>query len=772
MRRPGVALFLSSLPAVLSAHQAVEISVKDPSGRPVPGATVEASRPGLPKPVRGETDAQGKVHLDLEPGAWTLRITHPAFLALTRRLEVGLGQAHHRTFTLQPYAAATVAVEGKAGVADLSALDEPLNHLLGLATAASEGLVTPAELQARPYQRPGDLMEAVPGLLVSQHSGEGKANQYYLRGFNLDHGTDLSIRVASVPVNLPTNAHGQGYLDLNFLIPELVGRIQYRKGPVFAEEGDFASAGAVDIGYVHALPRPLLTLEGGSFGFRRALFAGSWKAAGGDLLVAQEGVQNDGPWDHPEAFRKTNTVLRWSRAAGALRLSATAMVYGAAWDATDQIPQRAVDSGLLGRFGALDPTDGGNAHRASLAFEVEHSGQGVRDRASVYGVASRLELISNFTGFLDDPSRGDQFRQAERRTYGGFQASRTMDFELGGRPLQVEAGLQGRWDHVPEVSLHHTQARRELETIRKDGVTESLVSPWVQVKAEPTPWLRATLGLRHDRADFKVSSSLPENGGRASASLTSPKLALAFGPWAETELYAAVGRGFHRNDARGTTLKVDPRTGDPAEPVTPLVKATGSELGLRCAAFPRWQWTLSLWRLDLASELVFLGDAGITEPSRPSRREGVEFANTVQLSPRASLTADLAWSKARFTAFDPAGNRIPGAVEGVGTLSLDVRPAPGWQVSAGLRYVGPRPLIEDDSVRAEASVLAQAKVAWEPSPRWKVDLELFNLANREAADIQYFYRSRLPGEPLEGVGDRHVHPVEPRSARLGVTWRW
>ncbi len=759
-------------PALLAVHQAMEVAVKDPLGRPVPGALVEASRPGRAEPVRGETDAQGRVRMDLEPGAWQLRIAHPAYLALTRRVQVGVGSAHHLTFTLQPYAAATVAVEARATVADLSALDEPLNHLLGLATAASEGLVTPAELQARPAQRPGDVMEAVPGLLVSQHSGEGKANQYYLRGFNLDHGTDLAVRVAGVPVNLPSHAHGQGYLDLNFLIPELVGRVQYRKGPVYAEEGDFASAGSVDIGYLHALPSPLLTLEAGSFGFRRLLFAGSWKAVGGDLLVAQEGVHNDGPWEHPEGFRKANTVLRWSRAAGTARFSVTAMVYGATWAATDQIPQRAVDQGRLGRFGALDPSDGGDARRASLAFEFERAADGVRDRAALYGVASRLELFSNFTGFLEDPARGDQFQQSERRTYGGFAASRAVDLTLAGRPLQVEAGLQARWDHLPSVALRLTQARGVHDTVREDRVAESLVSPWVQAKAEPLPWLRATAGLRHDRVDADVASGRAENSGRASASLTSPKLALAFGPFAETELYVAAGRGFHRNDARGATLRVDPRTGEAAQPVTPLVRSTGSEVGLRCAAFPRWQWTLSLWRLDLASELVFAGDAGITEPSRPSRREGVEWANTVQLAAWASLTADLAWSKARFTTSDPAGDRVPGAVEGVGSLSLDLRPAPGWQVSAGLRYVGPRPLREDNAVRSEASVLAQAKAEWQPTPRLRVHLEVFNLADRRAADIQYVYRSRLPGEAAEGVEDVHVHPVEPRSARVGLTWRW
>jgi len=303
MQPSRLLLILPALASALHAHQAVEIIVKDPSGIPLPGVNLELSGSNLTAPLKAVSDASGRCHVDLDPGIYQLRLVHPNFLSFNRRIQVGLGHPHHLAFTLHPYASATVEVVAKASVANLSALDEPLNHLLGLADAANEGIITPAELQSRPYQRPGDLLETVPGLLISQHSGEGKANQYYLRGFNLDHGTDVAIRVAGMPINLPTHAHGQGYLDLNFLIPELVSRVQYRKGPTFAEEGDFSAAGSVDIGYLHALEHPLLTLEAGAYAYRRSLFAGSWKVAGGDLLIAQEGVHNDGPWEHPEDFK-------------------------------------------------------------------------------------------------------------------------------------------------------------------------------------------------------------------------------------------------------------------------------------------------------------------------------------------------------------------------------------------------------------------------------------------------------------------------------------
>ncbi len=767
-RSPFLVLVLAG---TLQAHQAVEVAVKDPNGKPIKGCSVQVTGPALAKPAQGTTDDLGRCQLDLPVGTYQLRLIHQGFLALARTIKVGLGAPHHLAFTLHPYAA-TVEVSAQATVANLSQLDEPLNHLLGIADAANEGIVTPAELQARAYQRPGDLLETVPGLLISQHSGEGKANQYYLRGFNLDHGTDVAIRVAGMPVNLPTHAHGQGYLDLNFLIPELVSRVQYRKGPTFAEEGDFSAAGSVDIGYLHAMEQPLLTLEGGAYSYRRALFTGSWKVGGGDLLVAQEGVHNDGPWEHPEDFRKFSTVVRWSRGDASQRFSVTAMAYGATWDATDQIPQRAVEAGQLGWFGTLDPTNGGQSHRASLSLEFQKQQGETRDRIEAYLIGTRLELTSNFTGWLDDPVNGDQFQQAERRTYGGLHANRAMGFRLFDRPAELQAGLQARWDNIPTVGLFHTLQRQRLHTIREDQVLESSIGAYLQAKIQPLDYLRATLGLRQDRYGFDVQSSLPANSGSTSASITSPKLSLAFGPWAETEFYVAKGRSFHSNDARGTTLKVDPQTGDPATSVTPLVRALGQEVGVRSSAVPRWQWTLSLWRLDLDSELVFSGDAGITEPSRPSRREGVEWANTVQITPWASLDLDLAWSKARFTTFDPVGDRIPGAVEGVGSLSLDLHPAKGWQTTFGFRYFGARPLIEDNTVRSKSSLLAQAKVSWEPNTRWRINLEGFNLANRKAADIDYYYRSRLPGEPAAGVDDIHFHPVEPRNLRLGIACRF
>lgn len=642
---------------------------------------------------------------------------------------------------------ATVEVQVKAGFARTLDLDAPLNHLLGIAEAAGEGVVTPEQVRRRAYQRPGDLMENVPGLLVSQHSGEGKANQFYLRGFNLDHGTDLRTTVAGMPVNLPSHAHGQGYTDLGFLIPELVTALRYRKGAHFAEEGDFATAGAVHLDYAHVLPEKLLSLEGGARGYGRALWAGS---AGG-ILWAAEGVRNDGPWEVPEAFRKSNLVLRWSGAGDSRRWSLTAMSYGARWTATDQVPQRALDAGRLASYGSLDPTDGGSTFRRSLSGHWMQAGPWGSTEASGYLIHQQLRLYSNFTWFLEDPVRGDQFEQLDRRTVAGGELRQRWEGLLGGLPLEVLGGLQVRQDQVTALGLYRTAARSRTSTIREDRVRQGQGALFLQARMLWSESFRSTVGLRADRAVFRVESR-PAYG----ASLLSPKVALAFGPWKDTEFYLNAGSGFHSNDARGV-----------ADGATPLVRARSLEAGLRTAILPAWQSTLALWWLDLDSELVFVGDAGTTEPGPASHRRGLEWANEVRLGPRAVLQLDLAWARARHL----NGDRVPGAVGRTATLQLSLTPWTGAKAGLGLRHVGARDLTEDGRARSKASTLLQASFEHRTGP-WIFGLEAFNLSNARTSDIEYRYVSRLPGEAPAGVEDTHTHPAEPFTLRVRVGWRY
>ena len=670
---------------------------------------------------------------------------------------------------------------GLAGVPGRALADDPPQldpvevtgrheNAVGEWDAASQGVASGKEIAERALLRPGELLEAVPGMIVTQHSGTGKANQYFLRGYNLDHGTDFATWVAGMPVNMPTHAHGQGYTDLNFLIPELVARVQYRKGPYYAEDGDFSSVGSARIDYVDTLPRSLASLTGGSFNYWRALLAGSPAVGGGRLLYALEVQYDDGPWKTPEQLKRLNGVLRYSQGNAGNGFNVTAMAYSARWNSTDQIPRRAVDTGLIDRLGAIDPSDGGRSRRTSLSAEWRQSEDGVSRHASVYAIASRLDLWSNFTYFLDRPSEGDQFEQAEQRTVLGGSASQTWFRHWGERHVFTTVGLQVRRDRLAPVALHDSVARQRTDTVRTDAVTVESIAPYLSSTIEWTEWFRTIAGVRFDQQRFSVASNIAANSGRAGSSIPSPKLSLVFGPWEKTEYFVNWGYGFHSNDARGTTITLDPKTGQAVDRVDPLVRTKGFELGLRSQFAPGLNTSLALWHLTQASELLFVGDAGTTEPSRPSRRYGAEWVSTYMPLPWLTLDASIALTRARFSDDDPAGAFVPGAPQRVASAGLVVGSLGPWSGSLRWRYFGARPLTEDGSVQSQSTSLFNARVGYAVSPGVRLNLDVLNLFGRKADDISYYYTSRLAGEPAAGVNDVHFHPVEPRTLRLSVVF--
>jgi len=639
-------------------------------------------------------------------------------------------------------------------------------------TAASAMRISGAEVNAVPFARPGEALEAVPGLIVTQHSGEGKANQYFLRGFNLDHGTDLSITVDGMPVNMPSHGHGQGYADINFMIPELIRSINVRKGPYFADVGDFGSAGQLAIDYVNKLPKNIAEMTFGSFGYRRALAAGSTAVGAGTLLAAIEGVKYNGPWDVPDDVRKINGVLRYSQGTATDGLTLTAMAYSNAWNSTDQVAQRAIDQGIIGRFGTLDPTDGGVSSRFSLSGNFAHSSEYGQSKLSAYVIRSDLQLYNNFTYFLDNPVNGDQFNQLDRRTLGGFDARHAFDWRLGSLETQTRIGLQSRYDDI-HVGLFMTQQRGWLSTVREDRVQEGSVGIWMDQTTRWTDWLRTTVGIREDVFAGRVLSDLAANSGSAQASITSPKAGIVLGPWYKTELYGNYGYGLHSNDIRGATITVDPNDRvTPADRVPLLVRSRGGEVGVRTRAIEGLTSSVAVFVLDFDSELLFVGDAGTTEASRPSRRVGVEWTNKYKPVSWLTLDLDVAYTRARFTDFDPAGDRIPGAPAWIASGAVTFGEATGWFGALKGRYFGPRPLIEDDSVRSLASLIFNARTGYRFDNGIRVQLDVLNLFNARTNQIEYYYQSRLPGEPLDGVADRHVHPAEPLAVRLTVAGRF
>ena len=641
--------------------------------------------------------------------------------------------------------------------------------LVGVADSANVGTVTQKQLEARTVYRPGELLEATPGLVVSQHSGEGKANQFYLRGFNLDHGTDLRTTVDGMLVNQRSHSHGQGWTDLNFVVPELATGLEYKKGPYYAGEGDFSSAGAVSLKYANTLDQGIASVGFGQNGFRRVLLADSPKLGGGNLLYALEAMHNDGPFVHPDDYGKINGVLRYSEGDAANGFNVTAMGYRAKWNSTDQIPKRAVDAGQLGRFDAIDPSDGGKAHRYSVSGAWARSDASSSTRVNAYLIDWQLNLFSNFTYFLDDPVNGDQFNQPDRRRTTGLNASQTWQMTGLGTDSENTVGVQFQNDNIFN-GLLSTKDRQILSTTRRDHTVETSVSVYAENATRWTPWFRTVVGARADTYRFDVKSDNAANSGRVTASIANPKLALIFGPWSNTEFYVNAGGGFHSNDARGTTLTVDPKSGVPADKVPALVRSKGYELGVRTSMLPGLQTSLSVYRLDFASELTFAGDAGTTQAGRPSRRTGFEIANYYKRSDWLTLDADLAFARARFSDNDPdgIGSRIPGSVEGVASIAVAVDNLGPWFGAVQLRYFGPRPLIEDNSVRSASTATLNGRIGYKINPRMRVELEGFNLTHRKASAIDYYYTSRLQGEPAAGVNDIHFHPIESRSFRVSL----
>lgn len=644
------------------------------------------------------------------------------------------------------------------------------DNAVGTSDAASQGVIEAGLLRSRPALRPGEILEFVPGVIVTQHTGDGKANQYFLRGFNLDHGTDFATSVNGMPTNLPTHAHGQGYSDLNFLIPELVQRVEYRKGPYYAKGGDFSLAGAADIAYRTGFDRPFLDVGIGQRGFRRHVAGGSTDLGSGrTLLGAFEVMGHDGPWVVPQGLKRHNGVVTLSGVGDSSSWQLSFMGYQAKWTATDQVPERLLNAPGFNRYGSLDPTAGGDTSRHSVSGQWSHNdAQGGVWRAQAYVVRYAMDLYSNFTYALERPAAGDQFAQKDARTVWGGQFSYAMSHGLFERIARSELGLQWRTDKA-RVGLYDSVARRITEVVREDDVQQTLVGVYAQNVLEWTPWLRTIAGVRVDHKRAQVDAlSLTVNGGRAQDSKASPKLSLILGPWRKSEFFVNAGTGFHSNDARGATIRLDPRSGESAQRVPLLVAGRGAELGFRTEAIPGLQSSLALWGLKLESELVYVGDAGATEASRASSRRGVEFNNRYTPVQWLLIDADFAWSRGRFD----NGDRIPNAVDRVASMAVTLRDLAHWTTSLQWRYLGSGPLVEDNSVRSRPSSTLNTRITRGlPGLGRQTDitLDIFNLTNRRVNDIQYFYESRLPGEPAP-VADRHVHPAEPRTFRLSLRW--
>jgi outer membrane receptor protein involved in Fe transport len=748
-------------------------TVADETGGVLPGVTVELLPAGAQVPVETTTDGTGVYRFDNVPvGAAELTIRLINFGLVRRSITVTAGSPVTANATMLVAVSADIVVTAPRTFRNLAEIEKPAENLIGVAGAASEGAITAAQLEVRPVNRPTEVLETVPGLVISQHSGEGKANQYYLRGFNLDHGFDFAQTIAGVPVNMPTHAHAQGYADANFLIPELVSGVQYRKGPYYADNSDFSSAGSANINYFNVLPRPIVSITGGSFDYGRVLGAVSPRVGAGNLLAAFEWERDNGPWDSPNNKDKYNGVLRYSQGDTRNGLSLTFMGFSNHWHSTDQIPQRAIDSGAISRFGFIEETDGGETYRYSGAFDWQRSGRSDSTRVTAYLMRYGVQLFHNFTYFLNDPENGDQFEQFEERWTSGARVTHRRMARVGGKAIENLVGADFRNDSVGgPLGLYLTRETERIGTVRADDVDQRSLGIFGDSEIEWTRTIRTTVGLRGDIYNWNVTSDNPLNSGEDTSAILSPKVSSVFGPWKSTEFYANWGWGFHSNSGLGVVLAVDPSTGEPVEPANPFARSKGAEFGVRNVAVRKLQTTATFWWLDFDSELIYIGDSGSTEAGPPSRRYGIELTNYFYPSPWVAVDVDISFSHARFLETPEGEDYVPGALNRVISGGLAVNPPAG--VSHGpfggfrVRHFGPRPLIEDNSVRSKNTTIVNGEVGYKLSDRWRMTFEGYNIFDAEVSDIDYYFESRLQNEPAP-VEDIHFHAAIPRSARLSL----
>jgi outer membrane receptor protein involved in Fe transport len=646
--------------------------------------------------------------------------------------------------------------------------------LIGTASSASEGVVVNDELELAPAFRPGQLLETVPGLDVTSHSGEGKANQYLMRGYNLDHGTQLAVFVDGMPVNEPSHAHGQGYTDLNFMIPELATDIRYTKGTYYPNVGDFGSVGSIRIGYVDTIDATAVATAG-TLGFERVFAGGSTKLADGNLLAALELQHYDGPWVNPDDQRKANAVLRYSQGNRDTGYSLTAMFYNSLWNSTTDQPERAVTEGLIPRFGSLDPTDGGQAQRASLTGQSFAKLGSGRLAAGVYAFSNHLTLWNDFTHFLVDPVNGDQEAQHEDRTAIGASVSYAVDSQLLGYDSELLAGVQLRYDFL-QVSRTPSRDREPipaqdhpLGARETDKISLGSNALFAQATTHWNAWLRTVVGLRED---YQQGSDAGTNDGDASSALFEPKGSLIVAPAEETELYVSAGRGFHSDDIRGVNQA---RSSGLAG--APLIAAQmGEEIGLRQALWhDKGSLTLALFNLDSQSETTYDPDVGQDTAGPASRRSGYEINITYQALHWLEFYASLSQDRARFkTPYNDGtghvGEFLPNAPFATGSCNVYVKNLGRWSGGVQYRYLGAYPLSSDDAVQGSGYGEWNGDVRYRLGDGWNATLGIYNILNRRGNAMEYWYVDRISrAEPMSGVADIHVHPLEPITARVTIT---
>jgi hypothetical protein len=625
---------------------------------------------------------------------------------------------------------------------------------VGIAIAASEGTVGGADLLVRPLLRVAELLEAVPGMIAAQHSGTGKASQYFLRGFNLDHGSDFTTYIDDVQMNLRSHGHGHGYLDLNGLIPEIIERQEYRKGPYRADGSDFALAGASYMITLDSYDENWVAGEVGAYGWRRLATGGTFDAGKGDLTLVGQWKTYNGPWQQKEDLAHYTGFAKYVQPLSFGIFDFTMHGYHATWLPTEQIPERAIGTPICSdRFCALDTSATGETTRFIGSARV----QGNNWRANIFAQYYDWTMFSNPTYFNADGTSA-QIKQFDSRWSFGMKAEKTFIFDPD---IELKIGTEDRYDAISSVGVHETSARTFVNSLGEFGVNEGSLSAFGEATWMPLDGLRLMGGLRGDYYDFDVKAiDAAAYNGTGSDSMVSAKALAAYQLSDTVEIYANWGQGFHSNDARGVV--------HPTNPVPGLVRGSGQEIGARFQTGD-FQFTATYWWLDLDSELKFIGDSNSVEPSESSKRNGLELVAFWRPYEWLAIDGNFTLSNARFLN-SPGAEFVPGGFENAGQIGFSII-QDEWEGSLRVRHLGPYPLVEDNSIREEGSTIVNARAAWKPG-KWELYAEILNIFDSRDEDIAYFYESYLPAIDAAPVAGRLSRVVEPLTVRIGAKFKF
>ncbi|NER13672.1 TonB-dependent receptor [Leptobacterium flavescens] len=622
------------------------------------------------------------------------------------------------------------------------------------------------DVKVSPIKSTQEILRKVPGLIIGQHAGGGKAEQIFLRGFDIDHGTDITINVDGLPVNLVSHAHGQGYADLHFVIPETIGNLDFGKGPYYADKGNFNTAGYVDLSLKKAIDNNLLSVEVGQFDtFRTVGLLKVLDEEKSSAYVATELVLTDGVFESPQNFNRFNIFGRYNyRASANEELTLTASHFQSKWDASGQIPQRAVDQGLISRFGAIDDTEGGNTSRSNLL--VNHSKQLNENsfiKTKAYISKYDFELYSNFTFFLVDPVNGDQIRQREDRTIIGAETAYSYSFDHlnNDASFKYKAGIGFRYDDVNEVELSRTSNRiNTLSRLSLGNVDEVNAYAFIDGTYKRGKWTLIP-GLRIDYFKFDFENLLsPTRDNRSEDDFfISPKFNAIYAASDNVQLFAKAGVGFHSNDARVVTANTGEET---------LPGAFGADLGAILKPIDKLVINTALWGLYLQQEFVYVGDEAVVEPSGKTRRLGVDLGLRYQLNDWLFLYGDINYAFARSTEEPDGQDFIPLAPDLTSSGGLSIKDLGKFSGGINYRYIKDRPANEDNSIVAEGYFVTDLNLNYNFANNWTFGLIIENLLDTEWNETQFATETRLFNEP-EAVEEITFTPGTPFSARLKLS---